>query len=266
MSIWQKLKNHPDSPLKQFIDKDPEPDYCWLGDNPTDEELKAKKKLDDWRLRYDVVQDKQNEWEKTARKQISKEELLSERKNKKLLIDFIDDYFVPGWTYYKYMWKPFSTQDLIKVRDIIRVYGEATDFDFDNVEIAVFILGAFDNTAELTEDINFDFIDSLRDLEKQNLDVTNVWAGLTKLAHFVWANQKYNKIWHHVIPNAIEVRVQAREKDKESLRTLAYWNYDQQYTILGTVKREGFHAEDAQWKRSEFHKEAYLDQKIKGRI
>ena len=82
----------------------------------------------------------------------------------------------------------------------------------------------------------------------------------------MWANQKYNKIWHHVIPNAIEVRVQAREKDKESLRTLAYWNYDQEYTILGTVKREGFHAEDAQWKRSEFHKEAYLDQKIKGRI
>ena len=45
MSIWQKLKNHPDSPLKQFIDKDPEPDYCWLGDNPTDEELKAKRSL-----------------------------------------------------------------------------------------------------------------------------------------------------------------------------------------------------------------------------
>ena len=265
MSMYERLRDHPDSPIKQFRDKNPEPDWVWLGDNPTDEELKAKKNLDDWRLRYDIVQDQQNEWEKIARQRIFKEELLSERKNKKLLIDFIDDYFVPGWTYYKYMWKPFSTQDLIKVRDIVRVYGEATDFDFDNVQIAVFILGAFDNTTQLTEDMNFDFIDSLRDLEKQNLDVTNVWAGLMRLAQFVWINQKYNQIWHHVIPNAIEVRVQAKEKQKyDNLHP--NWKYNLDYVILGTVKREGFHAEDAQWTRSEFHKEAYLDQKIKGKI
>ena len=263
MYMYERLRTHPDSPIKQFLDKEPEPEWCWLGDNPTDEELKAKKKLDDWRLRYDVVQDKQNEWEKTARKQIFKEELLSERKNKKLLIDFIDDYFVPGWTYYKYMWNPFSTGDLLKVRDIIKDYAQERDFEIGDTKIVIFILGAFDNTTQLTQDINFDFIDSLRDLEKQNLDVTNVWAGLTKLAHFVWANQKYNQIWHHVIPNAIEIRTQVKTEKEDYANG---WRYDQEYTVIGTVKREGFHPTDAQWQRSEFHKEAYLDQKLKGKI
>ena len=64
MHMYERLRTHPDSPIKQFLDKEPEPEWCWLGDNPTDEELKAKKELDDWRLRYDVVQDKQNEWAK----------------------------------------------------------------------------------------------------------------------------------------------------------------------------------------------------------
>ena len=263
MYMYERLRTRPDSPIKQFKDKNPEPEWCWVNDNSTDEELKAKKNLDDWRLRYDVVQDKQNEWEKTARKQIFKEELLSERKNKKLLIDFIDDFFVPGWTYYKYMWNPFSTGDLIKVRDIIKDYAQKRDFEVKDTKIVVFILGAFDNTTQLTHDINFDFIDSLRDLEKQNLDVTNVWAGLTKLAHFVWTNQKYNQIWHHVIPNAIEIRVQTKPKEKEEYYN---WRYDQKYTVIGTVKREGFHPTDAQWERSEFYKEAYLDQKLKGKI
>jgi len=265
MSMYERLRNHSDSPLKQFMDKNPEPRWVWLGDDPTQEEIDKAEERGEWELKHSIAENEQHEWAKTARKKLFKEEILSERKNKKLLIDFIDDYFVPGWTYYKYMWKPFSTQDLIKVRDIIRVYGEATDFDFSDVQIAVFILGAFDNTTQLTEDINFDFIDSLRDLEKQNLDVTNVWAGLTKLAHFVWENQKHNKIWHHVIPNAIEVRVQAKEK-QEYDNLQPYWKYNLDYIVLGTVKREGFHAEDAQWKRSEFHKEAYLDQKIKGNI
>ena len=263
MSTWQRLRNHPDSPMKQFLDKNPEPDWIWVDEDSTKEELKQKEELDEWREQANTVQDQQSEWEKIAKKQVFKEELLSERKNKKLLIDFIDDYFVPGWSYYKYMWNPFSTKDLTKVRDIICNYYQKIDFNTDDTYAGVFILGAFDNTTQLTEDINFDFIDSLRDLEKQNLDVTNVWAGLTKLAHFVWTNQKYNQIWHHVIPNAIEIRVQAKPKEKEEYYN---WRYDQKYTVIGTVKREGFHPTDAQWERSEFYKEAYLDQKLKGKI
>ena len=146
MSTYQRLKNHPDSPMKQFLDKNPEPTWVWIDEDSTKAEIEKKERLDKWRELANTVQDQQNEWEKTAKKQVFKEELLSERKNKKLLIDFIDDYFVPGWSYYKYMWNPFSTKDLTKVRDIICDYYQKIDFNTDDTYAGVFILGAFDNT------------------------------------------------------------------------------------------------------------------------
>ena len=68
MSTYQRLRNHPDSPMKQFLDKNPEPDWVWVDEDSTKEELKQKEELDEWREQANTVQDQQSEWEKIAKK------------------------------------------------------------------------------------------------------------------------------------------------------------------------------------------------------
>ena len=200
-------------------------------------------------------------WEIKAHEKILIEELKSTRKNKQHLIDVFDYFFVNGWKYNKYMWKPFTTQNLVDVRTIIHDYFAASNFEnifrINQTEsysynfrhqhkITLHLLGAFDNIEELNKHMNEDFLLSLKDLQREDLDFRNVWDSLNTLAHFYHEENKYGNIWHRVIPNAIEVRA-----DNEP---------------IGLVTRDEFSAEDANWQRSKYHKEAYLDQKIKGKI
>ena len=195
-------------------------------------------------------------------------------KNKKLLIDLMD-MLQPGWYgNYKYMWQPFSTEDLVQVRKIAHDFYAKFDFDLqDKKVLRVFMLGAFNNIKELTKKINMDFISSMKDLERTDLDVNNVWHTLEVISHFVNRAGVHNRIWHDVVPNALEIRVQdvneANEKDRLQYgysNKANHWYHDEPYTTIGIVQREGWHPSDAYWERSEFHKEAYLDQKLKGRI
>ena len=220
----------------------------------------------------------QTEWreeEFLKAKAKTKKLLKSTKRNKKELIDLMD-MLQPGWYgNYKYMWQPFSTEDLIQVREIAHAFYSRYDFDIqDQKALRVFMLGAFNNIEKLTKSINMDFINSMKDLERTDLDVNNVWHTLQQISYFVHGANVHNRIWHDVVPNAIEVRVQdvniGREKkrirDHGYTSKTNYWYHDEPYTTIGIIQREDWHPSDAYWERSEFHKEAYLDQKLKGKI
>ena len=188
-------------------------------------------------------------------------------KNKERLTSFINTY-AAEYEYYKYMWKPFKTEDLIKVRQIMLNHFNKVGFDtLHTSRLKVVMLGGFDNMKDLSETINLDFIDSLTSLQSQQLDVSNVWNNLLILAYYVQENNKYNAVWHHVIPNTLEIRVfdAVKQEDYKS-----FYNYTPQiidqnvYKVIGTVHRTSFSPEDANWESSKFYKQAYLDKKLKG--
>ena len=219
----------------------------------------------EWNTQDEKAKAAERAWEIKLTQELFIEELKSTRKNKQHLIDVFDAFFIEGWGYHKYMWKPFTTQNLVDVRTIIHDYFAASNFenlwqDVEEAEInyryyrkhylnhgvTLHLLGAFDNIEELNKHMNEDFLLSLKDLQREDLDFKNVWDSLNTLAHFYHEENKYGNIWHRVIPNAIEVRANGEP--------------------IGLVTRDEFCAEDANWQRSKYHKEAYLDQKIKGKI
>ena len=204
-------------------------------------------------------------WEIKFAEELFIKELKCTRKNKQHLIDVFDCFFVKGWNFHKYMWKPFTTQNLVDVRTIIHDYFATSNFENiwqypeeSNTDywyyrkpylqhgITLHLLGAFDNIEELNKHMNEDFLLSLKDLQREDLDFRNVWDSLNILSSFFQQENKYGNIWHNVIPNAIEIRAHGEP--------------------IGLVTRDEFSAEDANWQRSKHHKEAYLDQKIKGKI
>ena len=219
----------------------------------------------EWNTQDEKAKAAERAWEIKLTQELFIEELKSTRKNKQHLIDVFDAFFIEGWGYHKYMWKPFTTQNLVDVRTIIHDYFAASNFenlwqDVEEAEInyryyrkhylnhgvTLHLLGAFDNIEELNKHMNEDFLLSLKDLQREDLDFKNVWDSLNTLAHFYHEENKYGNIWHRVIPNAIEVRANGEP--------------------IGLVTRDEFCAEDANWQRSKYYKEAYLDQKIKGKI
>ena len=218
----------------------------------------------EWNTQDEEARAKEYAWEIKIHEEILIKEVKSTRKNKQHLIDMFDYFFVNGWNYNKYMWKPFTTQNLVDVRTIIHDYFAPSNFenilridqDYDkytsyydfqlNHGVTLHLLGAFDNIEELNKHMNEDFLLSLKDLQREDLDFRNVWDSLNTLAHFYHEENKYGNIWHRVIPNAIEVRANDEP--------------------IGLVTRDEFSPEDANWQRSKYHKEAYLDQKIKGKI
>ena len=218
----------------------------------------------EWNTQDEEARAKEYAWEIKIHEEILIKEVKSTRKNKQHLIDVFDYFFVSGWKYNKYMWKPFTTQNLVDVRTIIHDYFAASNFEdvytkltAEDKEywwyripqthgITLHLLGAFDNIEELNKHMNEDFLLSLKNLQREDLDFRNVWDSLNTLAHFYHQENKYGNIWHRVIPNAIEVRANDEP--------------------IGLVTRDEFSPEDANWQRSKYHKEAYLDQKIKGKI
>ena len=237
--------------------------YPAVWDIPDDLPARAHVEAE-WNTQDEKVLVAERAWEIKLTQELFIEELKSTRKNKQHLIDVFDYFFVSGWKYNKYMWKPFTTQNLVDVRTIIHDYFAASNFEdvytkltAEDKEywwyripqthgITLHLLGAFDNIEELNKHMNEDFLLSLKDLQREDLDFRNVWDSLNTLAHFYHEENKYGNIWHRVIPNAIEVRVGNEP--------------------IGLVTRDEFSAEDANWQRSKYHKEAYLDQKIKGKI
>ena len=238
--------------------------YPAVWDIPDDLPARAHVEAE-WNTQDEKVLVAERAWEIKLTQELFIEELKSTRKNKQHLIDVFDAFFIEGWGYHKYMWKPFTTQNLVDVRTIIHDYFAASNFenlwqDVEEAEInyryyrkhylnhgvTLHLLGAFDNIEELNKHMNEDFLLSLKDLQREDLDFKNVWNSLNTLAHFYHQENKYGNIWHRVIPNAIEVRVGNEP--------------------IGLVTRDEFSAEDANWQRSKYHKEAYLDQKIKGKI
>ena len=260
INVQQKLDGMPD------FDKDYPLLVKYSGVWQIPDDLPNKEHLEaEWNTQWEESRAKQLAWEIKTHEKILIEELKSTRKNKQHLIDMFDYFFVNGWNYNKYMWKPFTTQNLVDVRTIIHDYFAASNFenlwqDVEEAEInyryyrkhylnhgvTLHLLGAFDNIEELNKHMNEDFLLSLKDLQREDLDFKNLWDSLNTLAHFYHEENKYGNIWHRVIPNAIEVRANGEP--------------------IGLVTRDEFCAEDANWQRSKYHKEAYLDQKIKGKI
>ena len=101
------------------------------------------------------------------------------------------------------MWKPFTTQNLVDVRTIIHDYFAPSNFenilridqDYDkytsyydfqlNHGVTLHLLGAFDNIEELNKHMNEDFLLSLKDLQREDLDFKNVWDSLNTLDNFL---------------------------------------------------------------------------------
>ena len=211
-------------------------------------------------------------WNEESRKQYIidfTECIKATHKNKERLISFIN-FYAAQYDYYKYMWKPFKTEDLVEVRQIMLNHFNKVGFDtLHTSKVKIAMLGAFDNMKDLSETINLDFIDSLSSLQSQQLDVTNVWHSLLKLSNYVHENNKFNAIWHHVVPNTLEIRVH----DAAIHPNQGHWMYDYSpqiidqdvYEVIGTVHRTSFSPEDANWETSKFYKQAYLDKKLKGK-
>jgi len=221
----------------------------------------------EWHEQKELADKKDSDWMYEYIHNHFIEELKSTRKNKQHLIDLFHYFFINDWEFHKYMWKPFSTQNLVDVRTIIHDYFAADNFNtivkskankvnhnkyfYPTVpktahQCSIHLLGSFDNIKELNEHMNDDFLLSLKDMQRDDLDFRNVWESLRTLAYFYHENNKYGAIWHNVVPNAIDVRVNNKS--------------------IGIVTRDQFCPQDAQWETSKYHKVAYLDQKLKGNI
>ena len=173
--------------------------------------------------RWETQRELQREQEFLIARAKTRKLLKSTKKNKKELIDLIE-MLQPGWYgNYKFMWQPFSTEDLAQVREIAHAFYSKYAFDIQGKKaLRVFILGAFNNIDKLSETINMDFISSMKDLERTDLDVNNVWHTLQQLSYFVNRASVHNRIWHDVVPNAIEIRVQDVNIGREKKRIQDY--------------------------------------------